>query len=83
MGSIWELDFYSRPILDENQKKSLGSLDMRELLWKPEPKLILCFALLNIAPVLRSIQGGCGRRCKKQLAMQEKHREESAFSAAK
>ncbi|MFM5983304.1 MAG: Tab2/Atab2 family RNA-binding protein, partial [Sphaerospermopsis kisseleviana] len=21
MGSIWELDFYSRPILDANQKK--------------------------------------------------------------
>ncbi|MBD0337221.1 MAG: DUF1092 family protein, partial [Cyanobacteria bacterium Co-bin13] len=21
MGSVWELDFYSRPILDENQKK--------------------------------------------------------------
>ena len=21
MGSVWELDFYSRPILDDNQKK--------------------------------------------------------------
>ncbi|MEO0970614.1 MAG: Tab2/Atab2 family RNA-binding protein, partial [Cyanobacteria bacterium J06639_18] len=21
MGSIWELDYYSRPILDEDQKK--------------------------------------------------------------
>jgi hypothetical protein len=82
MGSIWELDFYSRPILDENQKK-IWEVVICESPLETRTKIDSLFRFAKYCPSTEVNSGGYGRRCKKQLAMQEKHREESAFSAAK
>lgn len=82
MGSIWELDFYSRPILDENQKKVWevviceSPLDIRT-------KTDSLFRYAQYCPSTEVNSAWLRTAIQEAISKAGKHQSKSAFSVAK